>query len=30
MTACPSGVQYDKLIESVRPQLERNVRRKPG
>jgi glycolate oxidase iron-sulfur subunit len=27
VTACPSGVQYDKLIESVRPQIERNVRR---
>ena len=26
-TACPSGVQYDKLIEAVRPQLERNVPR---
>ena len=25
--ACPSGVQYDKLLEAVRPQLERNVRR---
>jgi glycolate oxidase iron-sulfur subunit len=24
VTACPSGVQYDKLIEAVRPQLERN------
>jgi glycolate oxidase iron-sulfur subunit len=24
VTACPSGVQYDKLIESVRPQIERN------
>lgn len=22
--ACPSGVQYDRLIESVRPQIERN------
>ena len=30
VTACPSGVQYDKLIESVRPQIERNVRRKPA
>jgi glycolate oxidase iron-sulfur subunit len=28
-TACPSGVQYDKLIEAVRPQIERNVRRGP-
>jgi len=27
VTACPSGVQYDKLIEAVRPQLERNHRR---
>jgi glycolate oxidase iron-sulfur subunit len=27
LTACPSGVQYDKLIESTRPQLERNGRR---
>jgi len=27
VTACPSGVQYDKLLESVRPQLERNVER---
>jgi len=24
VTACPSGVQYDRLIESVRPQIERN------
>ncbi|MGH7577234.1 MAG: (Fe-S)-binding protein [Longimicrobiales bacterium] len=24
VTACPSGVQYDRLIERVRPQLERN------
>ena len=30
VTACPSGVQYDKLLESVRPQIERNVRREPG
>jgi glycolate oxidase iron-sulfur subunit len=30
VTACPSGVQYDKLIESVRPQIERNVRRAPA
>jgi glycolate oxidase iron-sulfur subunit len=29
VTACPSGVQYDKLIEAVRPQLERNHRRAP-
>ena len=27
VTACPSGVQYDKLLESVRPQLERHVER---
>jgi glycolate oxidase iron-sulfur subunit len=27
VTACPSGVQYDKLLESVRPQVERNVPR---
>ncbi|QGN34381.1 heterodisulfide reductase-related iron-sulfur binding cluster [Microlunatus sp. Gsoil 973] len=26
-TACPSGVQYDKLITEVRPQIERNYRR---
>ncbi len=24
VTACPSGVQYDKLIEATRPQVERN------
>jgi glycolate oxidase iron-sulfur subunit len=24
VTACPSGVQYDKLIEDTRPQLERH------
>src|ERR687893_665261 len=24
VTACPSGVQYDRLIEQVRPQLERH------
>jgi glycolate oxidase iron-sulfur subunit len=30
VTACPSGVQYDKLLESVRPQLERNVERDRG
>lgn len=23
-TACPSGVQYDKLIANVRPQIQRN------
>ncbi len=27
LTACPSGVQYDKLIESTRSQIERNYRR---
>jgi glycolate oxidase iron-sulfur subunit len=27
VTSCPSGVAYDKLIESVRPQVERNVPR---
>jgi glycolate oxidase iron-sulfur subunit len=27
VTACPSGVQYDKLIEQTRPQIERNYRR---
>ncbi|WP_232662364.1 (Fe-S)-binding protein [Pseudonocardia sp. TRM90224] len=30
VTACPSGVQYDRLLESVRPQIERNVPREPG
>jgi glycolate oxidase iron-sulfur subunit len=30
VTACPSGVQYDRLLESVRPQIERNVRRERG
>jgi glycolate oxidase iron-sulfur subunit len=30
MTACPSGVQYDKLIEPVRAQIERNVPRSMG
>jgi glycolate oxidase iron-sulfur subunit len=24
VTACPSGVQYDRLIEAARPQVERN------
>ncbi len=28
MTACPSGVQYNKLIEDTRAQVERNVPRK--
>jgi glycolate oxidase iron-sulfur subunit len=27
MTACPSGVQYDKLIEDARPQVERHITR---
>jgi glycolate oxidase iron-sulfur subunit len=27
VTSCPSGVQYDKLIEATRPQIERNYRR---
>jgi glycolate oxidase iron-sulfur subunit len=27
VTACPSGVRYDRLIERVRPQLERNHER---
>ena len=27
VTACPSGVQYDRLIERTRPQLERHVHR---
>ena len=30
MTACPSGVQYNKLIEPVRAQIERNVPRGMG
>jgi glycolate oxidase iron-sulfur subunit len=29
VTACPSGVQYDKLIEDTRAQLERGWRRSP-
>ncbi len=29
VTACPSGVRYDRLIERVRPQVERHVQR-PG
>jgi glycolate oxidase iron-sulfur subunit len=28
VTACPSGVQYDRLLEATRPQIERNVPRK--
>src|SRR5439155_332957 len=27
VTACPSGVQYDKLIEATRPQIERHYPR---
>ncbi len=27
VTTCPSGVQYDKLIEATRPQVERNYPR---
>ena len=27
VTACPSGVQYDQLLEATRPQIERNVPR---
>ena len=27
VTACPSGVQYEKLIEATRTQIERNYRR---
>ena len=30
MTACPSGVQYSKLIEDTRGQVERNIRRPAG
>jgi glycolate oxidase iron-sulfur subunit len=30
VTACPSGVQYDQLIERVRPQVERHHRRAAG
>jgi glycolate oxidase iron-sulfur subunit len=30
VTACPSGVQYDRLIERVRPQVERHHRRTPA
>jgi glycolate oxidase iron-sulfur subunit len=29
VTACPSGVQYDRLIEATRAQVERNHDRKP-
>ncbi len=30
VTACPSGVQYDKLIEDTRAQVERNTERAPA
>ena len=30
MTACPSGVQYEKLIEPTRAQIERNLPRSLG
>ncbi|MEB3279699.1 MAG: heterodisulfide reductase-related iron-sulfur binding cluster [Lyngbya sp.] len=30
VSTCPSGVQYDKLIASTRPQVERNVPRNLG
>jgi glycolate dehydrogenase iron-sulfur subunit len=30
VTACPSGVQYDKLVEDTRGQVERNYSRSPG
>jgi glycolate oxidase iron-sulfur subunit len=30
VTACPSGVKYDELIEAVRPQIERNYQRPPA
>src|SRR6476661_3845653 len=30
VTACPSGVQYDKLIEATRSQIERNYPRTPA
>ncbi len=30
MTACPSGVQYNKLIEPARAQIERNLPRSLG
>ena len=30
MTACPSGVQYNKLIEPTRAQIERNLPRSMG
>src|SRR6266404_1692972 len=30
MPACPSGVDYGKLIEATRAQIERNTQRSPG
>ncbi|MPZ73715.1 MAG: 4Fe-4S dicluster domain-containing protein [Nitriliruptorales bacterium] len=30
VTACPSGVEYDRLIEATRPQVERNLERSPA
>jgi glycolate oxidase iron-sulfur subunit len=30
MTACPSGVDYGKLIEATRAQIERNTQRSPS
>jgi glycolate oxidase iron-sulfur subunit len=30
VTACPSGVRYDRLIERVRPQVERHHERSPS
>jgi len=30
VTACPSGVKYDRLIEDQRAELERDKPRKPG
>src|SRR5512135_503087 len=30
VTACPSGVRYDRLIERVRPQVERLHSRRPS
>ena len=30
VTACPSGVQYDSLLEAARPQVERDANRGVG
>jgi len=30
VTACPSGVKYDLLLQQTRPQVERNFQRSPG